>query len=78
VHDCAERDRFVFHDGRGANGEQPPNNWTSNFGGPAWTRTIDDRGRPGQWYLHLFTAEQPDLNWNNSDVRAGFEFAAST
>ncbi len=37
------------------------------FGGPAWTRVRD-----GQWYLHLFTAEQPDLNWASRDVRDDF------
>src|SRR6266567_2610728 len=47
----------------------PPNNWRSAFGGPAWAR--DDRS--GQWYLHLFAPEQPDLNWWNPDVRAEFE-----
>ncbi|PWW56201.1 glycoside hydrolase family 13 protein [Actinokineospora spheciospongiae] len=60
-----ERDRYHFRDGQGPDGSQPPNNWTSVFGGPAWTRTPD-----GQWYLHLFAPEQPDLNWDNSDVRA--------
>jgi alpha-glucosidase len=60
-----ERDRYVFRDGRGSGGAMPPNNWTSVFGGPAWTR-VDD----GQWYLHLFAREQPDLNWNNAEVRA--------
>jgi alpha-glucosidase len=63
-----ERDRFVFRDGRGPGGELPPNNWTSSFGGPAWTRVTD-----GQWYLHLFEAGQPDWNWRNPDVRAMFE-----
>src|SRR5580692_11707731 len=45
----AARDRFVFRDGRGRHGDEPPNNWLSNFGGIAWTRVPD-----GQWYLHLF------------------------
>jgi len=58
-----ERDRYLFRDGRGPGGSKPPNNWTSVFGGPAWTR-IDD----GQWYLHLFAPEQPDLNWDNPEV----------
>ncbi|WP_328358439.1 glycoside hydrolase family 13 protein [Mycobacterium sp. NBC_00419] len=56
-----ERQRYIFRDG--ANGEEPPNNWVSVFGGPAWTRVAD-----GQWYLHLFDAEQPDLNWDNPEV----------
>ena len=47
------------------NGDEPPADWTSFFGGPAWTQVPD-----GQWYLHLFTREQPDWNWNNDDVRA--------
>jgi alpha-glucosidase len=58
----------VFRDGRGANGEEPPNNWTSGFGGPAWSRVPD-----GQWYLHLFAPGQPDLNWANPAVEAEFE-----
>lgn len=60
-----ERERYLFRDGRGADGSLPPNNWVSVFGGPAWTRVGD-----GQWYLHLFAPEQPDLNWAHPDVRA--------
>jgi alpha-glucosidase len=63
-----ERERYVFRDGRGPDGAEPPNNWQSVFGGPAWTRVED-----GQWYLHLFATEQPDLNWDNAEVRADFE-----
>ncbi|WP_443047070.1 glycoside hydrolase family 13 protein [Streptomyces sp. NBC_00267] len=63
-----ERDRFIFRDGRGENGSEPPNDWHAAFGGPTWTRTPD-----GQWYLHLFAPEQPDLNWDNPEVRAEFE-----
>lgn len=63
-----ERDRYLFRDGRGPDGGQPPNNWVSVFGGPAWTRVTECNGRPGQWYLHLFDAQQPDLNWENPDV----------
>ncbi len=59
-----ERERYLFRDGRGPRGEQPPNDWESMFGGPAWERTRD-----GQWYLHLFATEQPDLNWDNREVR---------
>ena len=62
-----ERARFHFRDGKGPDGAEPPNNWPSVFGGPAWTRLPD-----GQWYLHLFAAEQPDLNWENDEVRAEF------
>ena len=60
-----ERGRYIFREGGGYDGSQPPNNWTSVFGGPAWTRVAD-----GQWYLHLFAPEQPDLNWDNPEVHA--------
>jgi alpha-glucosidase len=63
----AERDRYVFRTGRGTHGELPPNNWRSVFGGPAWSQVAD-----GQWYLHLFDAGQPDLNWDNPAVHAEF------
>lgn len=62
------RDRYLFRDGTGPDGDQPPNNWESVFGGPAWTRVLEADGNPGQWYLHLFDTEQPDLNWDNPDV----------
>ncbi|KAB1915073.1 glycoside hydrolase family 13 protein [Micromonospora sp. AMSO31t] len=62
-----ERDRYIFRDGRGPQGAEPPNDWESVFGGPAWTRLPD-----GQWYLHLFDTGQPDLNWGNPEVRAEF------
>lgn len=68
-----ERARYHFRDGRGEDGELPPNNWDSIFGGPAWTRTTDPDGTPGQWYLHLFDSKQPDLDWENPQVRAEFE-----
>ena len=67
------RDRFWFRPGRGEHGELPPNNWPSQFGGPAWTRTTGPDGRPGDWFLNLFDSEQPDLNWNHPDVRAEHE-----
>ncbi|MFI6602633.1 glycoside hydrolase family 13 protein [Nonomuraea sp. NPDC050536] len=54
------RDRYIFRD--------KPNDWESIFGGSAWTQTED-----GQWYLHLFAPEQPDLNWDNPVVREEFE-----
>jgi alpha-glucosidase len=63
-----ERSYYHFKDGRGENGELPPNNWQSMFGGPAWTRVED-----GQWYVHLFDSSQPDLNWENPIVRQEFE-----
>jgi len=68
-----ERSRYVFRPGRGAEGELPPNDWQSVFGGPAWTRTDAPDGSPGEWYLHLFAPEQPDLDWTDAAVRAGFE-----
>ncbi len=68
-----ERDRFIFRPGLGPGGEQPPNDWHSNFGGGAWTRVNGTDGTPGEWYLHLFTPEQPDVNWENEDVRAEFD-----
>ncbi|WP_251094219.1 glycoside hydrolase family 13 protein [Streptomyces sp. Caat 7-52] len=61
------RDRYVFRPGRGTHGELPPSDWQSVFGGSAWRRVPD-----GEWYLHLFAPEQPDLNWANDDVRADF------
>jgi len=59
----AERDRFHLRKG----GQEPPNDWQSVFHGPAWTRLAD-----GEWYLHLFAPEQPDLNWDHPEVRAEF------
>ncbi|MGW1077493.1 glycoside hydrolase family 13 protein [Streptomyces sp. NPDC002537] len=67
------RERYHFRPGKGAAGELPPNDWESVFGGPAWTRTAGPDGTPGEWYLHLFAPEQPDLNWENAEVRAEFE-----
>ena len=68
----AEREHYIFREGRGAAGELPPNNWESVFGGPAWTRIPRFDGTPGQWYLHLFDTSQPDLNWHNPWVREQF------
>ncbi len=67
-----ERERYLFRDGRDG-GERPPNDWRSVFGGPAWTRIEEPGGAPGQWYLHLFAPEQPDLNWADARVRAAFD-----
>ncbi|MGX9920202.1 glycoside hydrolase family 13 protein [Streptomyces sp. NPDC002248] len=61
------RERYHFRAGRGENGELPPNDWESVFGGPAWTRTPD-----GAWYLHLFAPEQPDFNWEHPAVHDEF------
>ncbi|HEY5835962.1 glycoside hydrolase family 13 protein [Streptomyces sp.] len=68
-----ERAMYQFADGRGENGELPPNNWRAMFGGPAWSRVTEPDGSPGQWYLHLFTPEQPDLNWRDPRVGDYFE-----
>jgi alpha-glucosidase len=63
-----ERARYVFRPGRGPDGAQPPTDWQSTFGGPAWTRVPD-----GEWYLHLFAPEQPDFDWENPEVVEEFE-----
>ncbi len=68
-----ERSRYLFRDGRGPNGAEPPNNWRSTFGGPGWTRITEPDGNPGQWYLHLFDVSQPDLDWTSSEVRDELE-----
>ncbi len=71
-----ERARYHFVDGAGENGELPPSDWQSHFGGPAWTRVTADMADgtaiAGQWYLHLFASEQPDWNWDNPEVREDF------
>jgi alpha-glucosidase len=61
------RDWYVWSDGKPDG--SPPNNWLSVFGGPAWTRD----GLTGQYYLHNFLPEQPDLNWWNEEVREAFD-----
>jgi alpha-glucosidase len=61
------RARYYFADAKPDG--SPPNNWESAFSGPAWTK---DK-RSGQWYLHLFAPEQPDLNWRNAAVPKEFE-----
>jgi len=68
-----ERERYIFQNGWGPNGDLPPNNWKSVFGGGAWTRVSEPDGTPGQWYLHLFDTRQPDFNWDSLEVRAEFE-----
>ena len=68
----AERARYLFRDGRGVDGAEPPNNWPSHFGGPAWTRVVEADGTAGQWYLHLFDSSQPDFDWTNDEVREEF------
>ncbi|GEP33840.1 alpha-glucosidase [Nocardioides szechwanensis] len=64
-----ERARYLFRTGRGEGASEPPNNWRSVFGGPAWTRV----GDTDQWYLHLFDTSQPDLDWRNPEIPAMFE-----
>jgi alpha-glucosidase len=61
------RDLYIFRDGTGPDGSEPPSDWESVFGGPCWTRVPG-----GQWYLHLFSPNQPDLNWGNRAVRDDF------
>ncbi|MGV1007436.1 MAG: glycoside hydrolase family 13 protein [Dermatophilaceae bacterium] len=68
----SERGCYLFRDGRGRDGSRPPNTWMSVFGGPAWTRVTEADGRPGQWYLHLFDAKQPDFDWTSEQVREEF------
>ncbi|MEU3862134.1 glycoside hydrolase family 13 protein [Streptomyces sp. NPDC028722] len=64
-----ERELFHFRPGRGEHGELPPNGWPSEFPGAAtWTRVPD-----GEWYLHLFTPQQPDLNWAHPAVHREHE-----
>ncbi|MFZ0412405.1 MAG: alpha-glucosidase [Candidatus Acidiferrales bacterium] len=60
---AAKRDWYIWRDGKGPG--QPPNNWTSVFGGPAWK--FDPA--TGQWYYHYFYPQQPDLNWRNPAVK---------
>ncbi|MBF0817147.1 glycoside hydrolase family 13 protein [Microbacterium paludicola] len=63
----AARERYIFREGKGPDGSEPPTDWLSVFGGPAWQQVED-----GQWYFHHFAKEQPDLNWDNPEVREDF------
>ena len=65
-----ERARFWFRPGKGPDGVGMPTAWRNNFSGTTWTRTTDRTATPGEWYLHLFSVGQPDLNWDHPDVRA--------
>jgi alpha-glucosidase len=67
------RRRFLFREGRGPDGAEPPNNWQSIFGGPAWTQVREADGTLGEWYLHLFDSSQPDFDWRNPAVAEHFE-----
>lgn len=69
----AARERYIFRDGHGVNGELPPNDWPSHFGPEAWTRIVEEDGTLGQWYYHMFAPQQPDLNWQNLEVREHFK-----
>ena len=70
----AARRRYMFREGTGENGEEPPNNWPSVFGGEGWTRVTEADGTPGEWYLHIFDTTQPDYDWSNPEV--GDEFVS--
>ena len=66
--DSPYRDYYIWKDPKGFDEDGnpiPPNNWASEFGGPAWE--WDEA--TGQFYLHIFFKEQPDLNWENEKVR---------
>lgn len=67
-----EREMYIFRDGKGKNGDQPPNNWQSIFHGSAWSRVTNPDGSMGQWYLHIFDSSQPDWNWENPKVHELF------
>ncbi len=58
-----KRDWYIWRDAKPDG--SPPNNWGSFFGGPAWT--FDEK--TGQYYMHQFVKEQPELNWRNPEVR---------
>jgi alpha-glucosidase len=60
----AHRDWYIWRDGKAS--DQPPNNWESLFGGPAWKFDTTT----GQFYYHYFYPEQPDLNWRNPAVES--------
>lgn len=66
--------RYHVVRGKGIDGEEPPSDWRSVFGGAAWSPFPAPAGGtvPGWWYLHLFDPTQPDLNWEDPDVRADF------
>jgi alpha-glucosidase len=69
-----ERARYHFRSGRGEDGAEPPNNWLSVLGGSAWTRAPNPAGTgQAEWYLHLYTPDQPDLNWANPEVWADLD-----
>jgi alpha-glucosidase len=68
----AARNRYIFRDGKGANGELPPTDWPSHFAPSAWTHESAQGGKHNQWYCHLFAPEQPDFNWDNREIEDDF------
>jgi alpha-glucosidase len=68
----AARNRYIFREGRGANGELPPTDWVSHFAPSAWTHESAMGGKHNQWYMHYFAPEQPDWNWDNREVEEDF------
>lgn len=68
----AARNRYIFRDGKGVNGELPPTDWVSHFAPSAWTHESAMGGKHNQWYMHWFAPEQPDFNWNNREVEDEF------
>lgn len=65
--------RYVIKEGKGDNHELPPTNWESVFHGAAWSPLVLANGEKTKyWYLHIFDSSQPDLNWENPEVRAEF------
>jgi alpha-glucosidase len=68
----AARNRYIFRDGKGENGELPPTNWPSHFAPSAWSHESTQGGKHNQWYCHLFAPEQPDFNWDNREVHDEF------
>ncbi len=68
----AARNRYIFRDGKGANGELPPTNWPSHFAPSAWSHESTQGGKHNQWYCHLFAPEQPDFNWDNREIEDDF------
>ena len=68
-----ERDRFHFRPVDPEHPDTPPNDWPAAFGGPAWSRVTEPDGSLGEWYLHMFTPEQPDFDWDHPEVTAEFE-----
>ena len=66
------RERYIFRDGRGKNGELPPTDWVSHFAPSAWTHESAMGGKHNQWYMHWFAPEQPDFNWDNPEIEKDF------